>query len=221
MTDLYQPIEPLTKSEIISLRAVVDAQILLYASRRESLAMTLDVDEKCRAMSVLFQRLSSQLEKIERGSHSLGDVASILELGFHPEPDHSVGEVVVYSILIAKRRVYKRDLYRWGELVIKGPRGRASLFTYETHESWWESLEGDADTLKTAARDIGTIGELELALHVATDFGRIDIRRQLEALDRELELADDPASQTEEDLSGTLKAIDHDLAVDDSDQISF
>lgn len=221
MTDLYKPIEPLTKTELEDIRGALESTLLFAASRKNQRMMTELTSSIVHDLSSLTQRISSQLEKLERASHSLGDVASILELGFHPEPDHSVGEVVVYSILIAKRRVYKRDLYRWGELVIQGPRGRASLFTYETPESWWESLEGDADTLKTAARDIGTIGELELALHVATDFGRIDIRRELEALDRELELDDDPASQTEEDLSGTLKAIDHDLAVDDSDQISF
>lgn len=199
------------------LREIVDARLrlLLLSPEGEKLALRVDTGEEIAILSRLTQKILAQSEIQTRALLPISDHAAIVALGFRPEIDIDPKS---YSILIAKRG----NLYRWSVLFHSATAKKADLYTYETSFDQWNDLEGSEHTLKTTADGIRTIGDLEIALHVATYFGRIDIRKELEYLDEQLDETDEtPLSSEESDLSGTLKDFSSDPVVDVDDQISF
>lgn len=210
--------------ELKRLREIVDARLLLLASQREQLALRVDTGEEIKILSRLTQKILAQSEIQTRAILPITDHAAIVDLGFHPEPDLGSD---VFSILISTRGSEDfagRRSYRWALVYFRGKKKTAEFYCYETTSEAWEQLDGDPEDMKVCATGLRTIGDLEKALDVASDFGRIDIRKELEYLDEQLErdeTDETPLSSEESDLSGTLKDFSSDPVVDVDDQISF
>jgi len=174
--------------------------------------------------NLLLDKIEKRLAQLERDALPITDHAAIMDLGFFPEADLSSPLNAVYSIFIRRHvnAMALRTVYRWGELCeFNSKRGVFCLYVYETNEDAYLDLEGSEDTLKTAVEDIRTIGELRIALDVATHFGRIEISIERQLLDEDESDDETPLETEESDLSGTLKADDHDRVVDVDDVLPF
>ena len=190
------------------LRQITDARAIALAQIREALALREDTSTEIRILSALTQKIVAQIEIQRRATLPVWNHAAISDLGF----SHEEIDPLAYSILIDRTG----DRYLWAVLYFSATKRVASLYSYETSLQEWESLEGSELTIKSAAGNILTIGQLEAALYIATQFGRLDpsdAKRAIEEDDGEDD--DDPAH--EDDLSGTLKDFSSDPVVDGDD----